>query len=166
MYQRTVKIWTQDGLESEVSRHPHRQFFGLEFSYSLQISRGWDRPVLAQLRERIVKATWPEKTPEQISKLSVSDVCFPYGKMPFEEFLACREGGAAGVQHQTRSAVDVARLKRIFGQNGCHRSWFCKSQPAQSMIVRARVRGSRCHMIRFIPGTGGSYGSIWTTAGE
>ncbi|KAH2650902.1 hypothetical protein KXV79_009235 [Aspergillus fumigatus] len=111
MYQRTVKIWTQDGLESEVSRHPHRQFFGLEFSYSLQISRGWDRPVLAQLRERIVKATWPEKTPEQISKLSVSDVCFPYGKMPFEEFLACREGGAAGVQHQTRSAVDVARVE-------------------------------------------------------
>ncbi|KAH1499614.1 hypothetical protein LV164_001166 [Aspergillus fumigatus] len=111
MYHQSVKIWTQVGLESEVSRHPHRQFFGLEFSYSLQISRGWDRPVLAQLRERIVKATWPEKTPEQISKLSVSDVCFPYGKMPLEEFLACREGGAAGVQHQTRSAVDVARVE-------------------------------------------------------
>ncbi|KAG2022145.1 hypothetical protein GB937_004240 [Aspergillus fischeri] len=61
MHQQTVEIWTHDGSESEVSRHPHRQFFGLEghFSYPLQISRG----------------------------------------------------GAAGVQHQTRSAVDVARVE-------------------------------------------------------
>lgn len=111
MYQQTVKLWTDDGSESDVSRHPHRQFFGLDgnFSFSLKIARGWDRPVLAQLREELATARWwSNKTPEQISELSVE---FPYGKLPFEAFLACGKGGAAGVQHQTRSAVDVARVE-------------------------------------------------------
>ncbi|KAF4206846.1 hypothetical protein CNMCM8980_006240 [Aspergillus fumigatiaffinis] len=114
MYQQTVKIWTHDGSKSDISRHPHRQFFGLEghFSYSLQISRGWDRPVLAQLREKLAKDRWwLKKTPEQISELFVDDEEFPYGKLPFEEFLACGKGGAAGVKHQTRSVVDVARVE-------------------------------------------------------
>ncbi|GFF39368.1 hypothetical protein IFM46972_05863 [Aspergillus udagawae] len=85
MYQQTVKTWTHHGSESDVSRHPHRQFFGLEghYGYMLQVSRGWDRPVLAQLREKLAMSSWgPESTPEQI-----------------------------GSQHQTRSAVDVARVE-------------------------------------------------------
>ncbi|RHZ66342.1 uncharacterized protein CDV56_105338 [Aspergillus thermomutatus] len=114
MYQRTVKIWTHDGSESDVSRHPHRQFFGLEghFGSRLHVSRGWDRPVLAQLREKVAKDRWGrETTPEHISELSLWDECFPYGKLPFEEFLACGKGGAAGGQHQARSAADVARVE-------------------------------------------------------
>jgi hypothetical protein len=114
MYQETVDIWTHDGSESDVSRHPHRQFFGLEgqFSNTLHISRGWDRPVLAQLREKLAKDRWAsESTPDQISVLSVGDGSFPYGKLPFEVFLACGKRGGARGQHQTRSAVDVARVE-------------------------------------------------------
>jgi hypothetical protein len=114
MYQQTVKTWTHDESESEVARHPHRQFFGLEghFGYVLHVSRGWDRPVLAQLREKMAKSSWGlESTPEQISVLSVDDESFPYGKLSFEEFLACGKGRAAGSQHQSRSAVDAARVE-------------------------------------------------------
>lgn len=111
MYQRTVKIWTHDASENDVSRHPHRQFFGLEghFGYTLQVSRGWDRPVLAQLREK--KAKRDRTTPEEILELFIWDEDFPYGQLPFEEFLVCGEEGAAGGQHLTRSAVDVARVE-------------------------------------------------------
>jgi hypothetical protein len=116
MYQRTVKVWTQDGSESDVSRHPHRQFFGLDghFGYALHVSRGWDRPVLAQLRENYAKylSEWgPEITPEEISELSLGDDNFPYGQLPFKEFFACGDGEAAGRQHQPRNAVDVARVE-------------------------------------------------------
>ncbi|KAF7174116.1 hypothetical protein CNMCM5623_006453 [Aspergillus felis] len=121
MYQQAVKIWTQDESVSDVSRHPHRQFFGLEghFGYVLHISRGWDRPVLAQLREKLAKNRWgPESTPEQISVVCEDDEGFPYGKLPFEEFLACGKRGAAGGQHQTRSAVDVARVEAYLRATG------------------------------------------------
>ncbi|RHZ54082.1 hypothetical protein CDV55_105087 [Aspergillus turcosus] len=107
MYQRTIKIWTHDASENDVSRHPHRQFFGLEghFGFKLQVPRGRDLHVLAQLREKLAKGNWgPETTPEQMEELV-------YGQLPFEEFLACGEGAVGGGQHQTRSAVDVARVE-------------------------------------------------------
>ncbi|KAF7117371.1 hypothetical protein CNMCM5793_006273 [Aspergillus hiratsukae] len=111
MYQRTVKTWTHNSQQNDVSRHPHRQFFGLEchFGFLLHVSRGWDRPVLAQLREN--KAKLEGTTPEEILELSLWDEHFPYGQLPFEEFLACGKQGAAGGQHETRSAVDVAQVE-------------------------------------------------------
>ncbi|KAH8690506.1 hypothetical protein BGW36DRAFT_388868 [Talaromyces proteolyticus] len=109
---------------SEVTKHIHRQFFGIKDDYfgnSFKIQRGLEWPILAKTATYPQSPDRPDNQPlfsilrglrSWRMKAFINDDDFPFGNVPFEIFLNCDEE-APWVPHKLEVAECYRTLRTI-----------------------------------------------------
>ncbi|GIK02774.1 hypothetical protein Aspvir_006835 [Aspergillus viridinutans] len=135
MYRQTVKIWTHDGSETKSPATLTGNFSAWRaISATRYTSRAVETGLSLPSCARNWKGTAGGRSPRQnksrrspyTTNLSSTANCLSRSSW----LAGSGEPPAASIRPKGRSTW--RGLKRIFGRQGCRRSWYCRSRPAQT----------------------------------